>query len=126
MPLAALPTVALLLVLAMYVTNSFAAVVGITLCYGLVELTEGAYWAGTMRLAGTNTMTATGVLNTGGALGGLIGIPVVAFYSGHGAWNVAFLIGAVCSIASAIAWLGVDTTPRGTAIRSKTFELLDR
>ena len=54
--------------LAMYAANPLAAVVGMTLCYGLVELTEGAYWAATMRVAGANTMTATGVLNTGGAL----------------------------------------------------------
>ena len=112
-PLAALPTIALLLVLAMYTANPVAAVVGMTLCYGLVELTEGAYWAATMRVAGANTMTATGVLNTGGALGGLIGIPIVAFLSGHGAWNAAFLIGALCAMASAAAWLGVDTTRRG-------------
>jgi sugar phosphate permease len=112
-PLAALPTIALLLVLAMYAANPLAAVVGMTLCYGLVELTEGAYWAATMRVAGANTMTATGVLNTGGALGGLIGIPIVAFLSGHGAWNASFLIGALCAMASAVAWFGVDTTRRG-------------
>jgi MFS family permease len=53
------------------------------------------------------------VLNTGGALGGLIGIPIVAFLSGHGAWNAAFLIGALCAAASAVAWFGVDTTRRG-------------
>jgi MFS transporter, ACS family, glucarate transporter len=109
-PLIALPTVALLLVLAVYVDNPFAAVIAMTLCYGVVELNEGAYWAAMIRLSGPNTMSAAGVLNTGGSLGGLIGIPVVAFLSGHGAWNAAFLVGALCAALSAAAWFGVDAT----------------
>ena len=107
-PLVSLPAVGALLVLAVYASNSHIAVAAMSLCYGLVELNEGAYWAATMRVAGANTMTATGILNTGGNLGGLIGIPVVAWLSGHGDWNAAFLIGALCAGLSAVAWLGVD------------------
>jgi MFS family permease len=107
-PLVSLPAVGALLVLAVYASNSHIAVAAMSLCYGLVELNEGAYWAATMRVAGANTMTATGILNTGGSLGGLIGIPVVAWLSGHGDWNAAFLIGALCAGLSAVAWLGVD------------------
>ena len=79
-----------------------------TLCFGLVEINEGAYWTATMRVARANTMTAAGVLNTGGSLGGLIGIPIVAYLSGHGQWTTAFVIGAVFSVLGAIAWLGID------------------
>lgn len=111
-PLLSLPTIAILLVLAVYVPSPSIAVLGMTLCFGLVELNEGAYWAATMRLAGANTMTATGILNTGGAVGGLIGIPIVAFLSGRGAWTGAFLIGAACATMSAVAWLGVSVTSR--------------
>jgi sugar phosphate permease len=111
-PLVSLPTVSALLVLAIYAGNPFAAVVAMTLCYGIVELNEGAYWAAMIRVAGANTMTAAGVLNTGGSLGGLVGIPVVAFLSGRGDWNAAFLIGALCATLSALAWLGVDAARR--------------
>jgi sugar phosphate permease len=111
-PLVSLPTVSALLVLAIYASNPFAAVVAMTLCYGIVELNEGAYWAAMIRVAGANTMTAAGVLNTGGSLGGLVGIPVVAFLSGRGDWNAAFLIGALCATLSALAWLGVDAARR--------------
>jgi ACS family glucarate transporter-like MFS transporter len=107
-PLVSLPTVAILLMSAVYADNPFAAVAAMTLCYALVEVNEGAYWAAMIRVSGANTMTAAGVLNTGGSLGGLIGIPIVAYLSGHGAWNSAFLIGALCAAMSAISWFGID------------------
>jgi MFS transporter, ACS family, glucarate transporter len=112
-PLASLPIVAGLLVLAVYAANALLAVSAMTMCYALVELNEGAYWAAAMRAAGKHTMTATGLLNTGGALGGLIGIPIVAYLSGHHAWNAAFFLGAGSAAVAAVAWLGIDAT-RGT------------
>jgi ACS family glucarate transporter-like MFS transporter len=112
-PLLSLPTVAGLLVFAVYASNPLAAVIAMTLCFGLVEINEAAYWTATMRVAGANTMTAAGILNTGGSLGGLIGIPIVAFLSGRGEWNAAFLIGALCAALGAVAWLGVDATDEG-------------
>jgi ACS family glucarate transporter-like MFS transporter len=109
-PFVSLPTIALLLLLAVYVAGPLTAVAGMTLCYGLVELNEGAYWAAITHIGGENTMMASGILNTGGSLGGLIGIPIVAYLSGHGAWNSAFLIGALCATFSAVAWFGIDIT----------------
>jgi predicted MFS family arabinose efflux permease len=47
-------------------------------------------------------------MNTGGNLGGIVGIPIVAYLSGEHAWHAAFLIGAVCAVASAAAWLAID------------------
>ena len=61
------------------------------------------------------TPLATGVLNTGGNGGGLIGIPIVAYLSGHGHWTAAFVIGAVFSVLGAVAWLGIDADERFVA-----------
>jgi predicted MFS family arabinose efflux permease len=47
-------------------------------------------------------------MNTGGTLGGIIGIPVVAYLSGHHQWGAAFLIGTALSFVSALAWLAID------------------
>jgi predicted MFS family arabinose efflux permease len=63
-----------------------------------------------MYVARTDTMSATGVLNTGGVLGGVIGIPIVAFLSGRDHWTAAFSIGTVVAVLAAVAWLGVDAT----------------
>ena len=78
----------------------------------MIELTEGSYWAATMFVARTDTMSATGILNTGGNIGGLIGIPIVAYLSGHGEWTAAFVLGTAFALAGAVAWLGIDTTQR--------------
>lgn len=110
-PLAALPAAGLLLSCAVYTGSAYLAVAALTLCFVCVELTEGAYWAATMRIAGPDTMAATGAMNTAGNLGGLVGIPIIAYFSGRGAWSIAFAIGTLFAIVSAAAWLGVDATP---------------
>jgi MFS transporter, ACS family, glucarate transporter len=109
-PLVALPTAGALLLVTVYAGNPYAAVVSLALCYGIVELTEGSYWATTMFVARADTMSATGILNTGGNVGGLIGIPIVAYLSGHGAWTAAFVIGTLFAVLGATAWLGIDAT----------------
>jgi hypothetical protein len=40
-------------------------------------------------------------------LGGIIGIPIVGYFSGLHAWNTAFFIGVGFAIVSALAWLGI-------------------
>jgi len=107
-PMVALPVSGLLLLVTVNLSNPYAAVAALALSYGIVELCEGPFWGGTMFVARADTMSATGILNTGGNLGGLIGIPIVAYLSGHGQWTVAFVIGAIFSVLGAIAWLGIN------------------
>jgi MFS transporter, ACS family, glucarate transporter len=109
-PLVALPAAGVLLLLAVFSRSPYMAVTALATCFAAVELTEGPYWAAAMYVARSDSMTATGVLNTGGNLGGLIGIPIVAYLSGRGAWTAAFVIGTAFAAVSALAWMGVDTT----------------
>jgi MFS transporter, ACS family, glucarate transporter len=108
LPLISLPLVTLSLLLVVLGVDALVAISLMTLCYALIELNEGPFWAVTMRVGGRRTMTATALLNTGGALGGLIGIPLVAHWSGQHHWDAAFLFGAGCALASACAWLVID------------------
>jgi MFS transporter, ACS family, glucarate transporter len=107
-PMVALPVSGLLLLVTVNLNNPYGAVAALALAYGIVELCEGPFWGGTMFIARADTMAATGVLNTGGNIGGLIGIPIVAYLSQHGLWTWAFIIGAIFSVLGAIAWLGID------------------
>lgn len=111
-PLVSLPAVGGLLLVAVYSPSPYGAVIALSLCYAAHQLNEGPYWAATMYVAGSDTMTATGVLNTGGNIGGLIGIPIIAYLSGHGAWTAAFVTGAAFAVFAAAAWMGVDATRR--------------
>jgi MFS transporter, ACS family, glucarate transporter len=107
-PLLALPASALLLMLSVNATNPYWAVAGLALSFGCVELTEGAFWGSAMSIGRGDTMAVSGVMNTGGNLGGIIGIPIVAYLSGEHLWHTAFVIGAGCAIASALLWLAID------------------
>ena len=71
---------------------------------GLVIGTWGAVQATSAGAA----MAVGGALNTGGSMAGVVGIPVVAYLSGHGAWTAAFFIGAGLALASAVCWLFID------------------
>jgi ACS family glucarate transporter-like MFS transporter len=111
-PMVALPASGLLLLATVNLSSPYAAVAALALAYAIVELSEAPFWAVTMFVARADTMSATGILNTGGNGGGLIGIPIVAYLSGHGHWTTAFVIGALFSVVGAIAWLGIDAEER--------------
>ncbi|MGB8328059.1 MAG: MFS transporter [Steroidobacteraceae bacterium] len=111
-PLIALPGAGVLLIVAVQAANPYWAVAALTAAYASVELIEGPAWAAQMYIARADTMAATGLLNTGGNLGGLIGIPIVAYLSGHGMWTTAFVVGSGFALASGLAWLAVDATRR--------------
>jgi hypothetical protein len=53
-------------------------------------------------------MSVCGFMNTGGNLGGIISIPIVAYLSGQHMWFAAFLIGAGFALVGALAWFGID------------------
>ncbi len=107
-PLVAMLAAAVLLLLAVNAANPYWAVVALATCFGCVELTEGAFWGGGMTVGRGDTMAVCGFMNTGGNLGGIISIPIVAYFSGQHLWHTAFLVGAGFAVLSALAWLGID------------------
>jgi sugar phosphate permease len=111
-PLTALPLVALLLLYAVNAANPYVAVAMLAVCFCGVELTEGAYWGAGMTVGRGDTMAVCGFMNTGGNLGGIIGIPIVANLSSHHLWSVAFIVGSGFALAAAAAWLGIDVRTR--------------
>lgn len=114
-PLAFLPLAGILLLAVVYASNPLPAVAAMVFSFFATEVTEGPYWAAAMRSARADTMAATGVMNTGGNLGGVIGIPIVAYLSGHQAWSAAFAIGLVFALLAAGLWIFVDPT-RGDSV----------
>lgn len=109
-PYVALPAAAALLLAAVNVDSAYMAVGALAFAFAAIELTEGPYWAATMQVARADSAAATGLLNTGGNAGGLIGIPIVAYLSAQGAWNAAFETGAVLAIIAAVTWIWVDAS----------------
>jgi MFS transporter, ACS family, glucarate transporter len=114
MPLLALPAAGLMLIAVVHASNAYAAVALLTICYWLIELTEGSYWAAVMTVGGRNSMAVGGIMNTGGSMAGAVGIPIIGYLSGHGAWNATFLLGTGLAIAGAVAWLAIDASASAT------------
>jgi ACS family glucarate transporter-like MFS transporter len=108
LPLIALSISGVLLLVAVDLANPYVAVAALSLAFGFVELSEGAFWGAAMSIGRSDAMAVGGAMNTGGNLGGIIGIPIVAYLSSEHLWRTAFLIGLACALASALAWLAVD------------------
>jgi ACS family glucarate transporter-like MFS transporter len=111
-PLVTLPIAGLMLLVTVNVMTPYAAVAALACAFCAVEINEGVYWAATMRVARADTGAATGVLNTGANLGGVITQPIVGFLSGSGAWSAAFVTGTAFALVAAAAWLLVDPERR--------------
>ncbi|HTV51559.1 MAG TPA: MFS transporter [Steroidobacteraceae bacterium] len=109
-PLSGLAVAALLLMTTPRLSNPYVAVVALTLCFGCLELTEGSFWGATTTVGRDNAMVASGLVNAGGLIGGIIGIPLVAYLSGHHSWSTAFTLGSLSAAASALLWLGIDAS----------------
>jgi ACS family glucarate transporter-like MFS transporter len=107
MPIAAMFCAAGLLLVAVNASNPYVAVAALAGCFGTVELTEGAFWGAGMTVGRGDTMAVCGIMNTGGNLGGIVGIPIVGYFSGMHAWNIAFFIGVGFAIVSGLAWFGI-------------------
>ena len=107
LPLVSLPLGAVMLVAIPAVGSDLLAVAALTLAFFAMEVNEGPYWAATMRVARADTGAATGVLNTGGNIGGIVCQPMVAALVAGGDWTSAWVIGAVFAVLAAVLWLFV-------------------
>jgi len=108
-PLVAMPLVGVLLLLAMQAPNAYLAVAALTIASASIEFNEGSFWAATMLIARADTMAASGVLNMVGNLGGVVGIPIVAWLTGRGDWYAAFAIGTAFVFIGAALWLFINS-----------------
>jgi MFS transporter, ACS family, glucarate transporter len=107
-PLVTLPLVGVLLLVAIHAGDAYFAVCGLTIAFAAVEFNEGSYWAATMQVARADTMAASGVLNTGGNLGGVVNIPIVTWLWDRGDLDAAFATGSLFALVAAALWLWID------------------
>jgi MFS transporter, ACS family, glucarate transporter len=87
--------------------NIVVTVVMLCICFGCNQLTEAPFWVATMAVSGSHAQVATGVMNTGGNLPGIVGgmlVPVTANLLG---WPAAMVSGSVFAIIGALLWIFV-------------------
>jgi len=111
-PVISLPLAGLLLLVAVGASAPYAAVLALMATFFMIELNEGPFWAAMMRVARSDTGAATGVLNTGGNLAGIVSAPVIGALSGAGNWHATFVIGAAFAFVAAACWFAIDPDRR--------------
>lgn len=113
-PLLALPISACFLVVTGAVSSPYLAVVSLCLAFAFSELTEGTYWAATMRAAPQHVMPATALLNMGGNLGGVVATPTIAALSEAHRWSSIFALGAMLAVLASLVMLLINVEPSRT------------
>ncbi len=73
--------------------------------FAFTQFTEGAYWSGATFVAGPHTSAATGILNTGGNLPGILSGPLIPFLAAQFGWLVAISTGSLFAVVAAVLWL---------------------
>ncbi len=86
------------------VDDPYQAVVLLCFSYGFTQITEAAYWAATISVAGRNASEAGGVLNTGGNIVGFVGGVLVPLTAAQFSWTVAVSTGSVFALIGALLW----------------------
>jgi len=96
-----------LLVAGTLATDPVLSVALLSLSFACVQFADCTYWAATMRIAGPQSQTATGMLNTGGNISGGIGAVLVPVLAGAVGWTFAVASGAIFALVAAALWLGI-------------------
>ena len=117
LPLIVLPVSAAMLMVAVRADNPYAAVAALAACFGCAQMTEAPFWAAAFWVARERASAATGVLNMGGNIGGMIGTVIVAALTQAHNWEAAFATGVGFALASAALWLLIDVERRPLTAR---------
>lgn len=90
-----------------HTSSAVIAALSLAFATALVLCVEGPFWTMMMRLSGSNSGTAGGVMNMGSNLGGLISpalTPLIAVWIG---WENALHVAAVLSIIAGLLWIWI-------------------
>ncbi|MFN7998241.1 MAG: MFS transporter [Bryobacteraceae bacterium] len=109
-PLVSLITAGILMVVALNVTSIVPMVAILFATLGLAATTDGPYWVSSGDLGGAHVGAASGILNTGGNLGGFLAPILTPFLAARFGWSAALYAGSAIVAIGAVLWLLIDVT----------------
>jgi ACS family glucarate transporter-like MFS transporter len=80
-------------------------VVLLCLSFGCTQLTEAPIWVSTMAVSGRHAPIATGILNTGANIPGVLGGIMVPLTAAAFGWPAAMATGSIFALVGALLWL---------------------
>ena len=106
-PLTGMAMSGIMISLGAHTGNPFFAAICLAIATALILCVEGPFWTMMMKIAGTRSGTAGGIMNMGSNIGGLISpalTPVIASLIG---WENALHVAALLAVTGALLWLGI-------------------
>jgi ACS family glucarate transporter-like MFS transporter len=79
---------------------------------GMLYLSQSAYWALAADFGGPHAGVVSGLVNMTGMVAATITASATPWLGNHWGWQWAFYVGAIISIAGAVAWLMIDPSHR--------------
>jgi ACS family glucarate transporter-like MFS transporter len=107
-PVLGLTAAGILLIVAINVTAPVPMVILLFLTLGLAATTDGPYWVSAGDLGGENVGVASGILNTGGNVGGFLAPIVTPLVAARFGWSWALYAGSFVVVAGAVLWFFID------------------
>lgn len=89
-----------------FAPDPYVAVALLSLCFGFTLFTDTCYWAAATYASGDHTASATGLMNFGGNIPGLLA-PLFGFAVDHVGWVPTIASGSVFALVGAVLWLFV-------------------
>jgi ACS family glucarate transporter-like MFS transporter len=83
------------------------SIVLLCVAFACIQISEAPFWVATMAVSGRHATVATGILNTGANIPGIIGGVTVPITAGLFGWPTAIALGSVFAVVSALLWLFV-------------------
>ena len=87
--------------------NTQVSIVLLCIAFACIQISEAPFWVATMAVSGRHATVATGILNTGANIPGIIGGVTVPITAGLFGWSTAIALGSVFAVVSALLWLFV-------------------
>jgi ACS family glucarate transporter-like MFS transporter len=103
-PITGLTLSAGLLCLGVNLSGELSVAIVLALALGMAAATDGSFWSTAIDLGRTQTGAATGILNTGANIGGLIAPTLTPWIASYTDWSCALYFASVVVLLSVICW----------------------
>lgn len=81
---------------------------------GTLYLAQSSYWSVAADYAGKNSSVVSGVMNTGGQIGGAATATLTPLIAAHFGWGVSFMVATCMALLGGLLWLGIDPSKRAS------------
>ena len=91
----------------LHVDNPYLAVALLSLCFAGTQFTEASFWQAQTYVAPAHAASATGIMNTGANLAGVLVGPLIPWLAQMVGWVIALSTGIGFALLGSLLWLNI-------------------